>query len=151
MILDLGCGAYKHEGSIGIDTQPFNVVDIVRDLRRGLPFSDSTCDGVIAKHVLEHFDGEDLIFLVEEIWRVLKPSRGASVEVPDACSPNRYRDPMHKTRDWSADSFMLWEVDHTGKWWIDVGPSYRRQAKFQVQSTLTDSTSNRFYILKAIK
>lgn len=152
MILDLGCGPKKLEGSVGIDVWPFDGVDIVRDLRRGLPFSDSTVDAIRAQQVMEHFDGEDLIFIVEEMWRVLKPASVAYIEVPDAHSPNRYRDPTHKTRDWNKDSFRLWEVDEKDEWLIYVGPMYRRQAKFHVATQPDTGTEfNRSYQLMALK
>lgn len=153
LVLDLGCGPRKAPGSIGLDAYPFDGVDIVRDLRRGLPFGDSTVDGIHMKHALEHFAGEDLLFLVEEMWRVSKPGAHWHIEVPDATSPNRYRDPLHLTRDWSEDSFLLWEVDAQGVWPIFVGPSYRRCAKLRRGGTyVTDSQQrNRVYELEVVK
>ena len=59
IMLDLGCGPNKNQGFTGIDRGEFDGVDIVRDLCRGLPFADSSIDGIMAKHILEHFDGED--------------------------------------------------------------------------------------------
>lgn len=152
-ILDLGCGPRKLPGAIGIDLYPYLGVDMVRDLRRGLPFDDSRFDRVNAHHVLEHFDGEDLFFLVEEMWRVARPGGQLTICVPDLTSANRYRDPLHRTRDWSSDSFMIWEVDERGEWTIYVGPLYHRRAKLACLCTEVgdDETRNRSYLLKVIK
>jgi len=72
--LDLGCGDKKRNdfpGFIGIDSYPHPCVDIVRDIeKQGLPFGDYTIDFIYASHFMEHIG--DLIFVMEEIWRVLK-------------------------------------------------------------------------------
>ena len=153
LYLDLGCGPQKQVGFLGIDHYPFPGVDIVRDLRRGLPLAANSVDGIVIKHVLEHFDGEDLLFLVDEMWRVCKPGAKIGVEVPVIESPNRYRDPLHKTRDWSDDSFLLWAVNEQQDWLIFVGPTYHRQAKLRLLDTgvSADATKNRTYLLEVVK
>ena len=153
MILDLGCGPNKTEGAIGIDIYPFEGVDYVRDLNRGLPFSDSTVDTIIARQILEHLEGSDFMFVVNEMWRVSKPDAEWLIVVPDAYSPNRYRDPTHKIRDFSEDSFMLWEVDAENEYLIFVGPEYNRQAKLNVVNTevINGKTRDRAYQIRVIK
>ena len=151
-ILDIGCGPKKTPGSIGIDRYPFDGVDIVRDLMRGLPFDDDTFEVIVAKQVLEHFTGDDLIFLVEEMYRVTVPDGKWFIIVPDATSPNRYRDPDHKTRDWSEDSFLLWEIDENGHWPIFVGPAYNRKAKLiREESLLIGESLDRRYMMRVVK
>lgn len=149
--LDIGCGPAKTPGAIGLDRHPFPGVDVVRDLRRGLPWGDSHFSSVFAKHVLEHFIGEDLIFIVEEMWRVTIPGGTLTVVVPDASSPNRYRDPTHLTRDWSADSFMFWEVDDQGKYKIFHGPDYCIRAQLRLRSTAVNANADRAYVLEVVK
>ena len=151
LLLDIGCGIDKPQGYIGLDREPYPGVDGVRDLMRGLPFVDDTFDGARAHHVLEHFDGEDLIFLVEEMWRVCRAGAIIEVVVPDASSPNRYRDPTHRTRDWSDDSFMLWEVNQAGEYLIYVGPTYRRQARLRRVTTATNPNKDRMLRLEVLK
>lgn len=151
LLLDLGCGPAKAAGHIGLDAYPFPGVDIVRDIRRGLPFNDDTFDGITAHHCLEHFGGADLMFIINEMWRVCKPGALWEITVPDAASPNRYRDPTHLTRDWSEDSFLLWEVDDKGAWAIFVGPSYDRRAKLRRLTTATNSNLDRRYGLEVVK
>lgn len=149
--LDIGCGPAKMPGAIGLDRTAFPGVDVVRDVRRGLPWGDSHFAAVYAKHVLEHFIGEDLIFVVEEMWRVTVPGGTLTVVVPDVSSPNRYRDPTHLTRDWSSDSFMFWEVTELGKYRIFHGPDYNIRAQLRVQSTAVNANLDRAYVLEVVK
>ena len=151
LLLDIGCGPAKAPGHVGLDRYPFPGVDAVRDLRRGLPFNDSIFDGVRAHHVLEHFGGEDLLFLVDEMWRVCKPLARLEVTVPDATSPNRYRDPTHVERDWHEDSFMMWAVDADDDYLIFVGPSYQRHAKLALLTTAINPNRDRLYRLEVLK
>jgi hypothetical protein len=44
-ILDIGCGRRKR-GNIGLDLYPFEGVDIVWNVTRGLPFPDNALDGI---------------------------------------------------------------------------------------------------------
>lgn len=151
-LIDVGCGPAKKPGHVGIDHYAFPCVDIVRDVaKRGLPFDDNSVDGIWSHHFMEHVGGEDLLFLIEEFYRVSKPSAQWTIIVPDATSPNRYRDPTHLTRDWQADSFMMWQVDEQGKRLIFVGPSYGRKAKLQVVSTAINSNLDRMYQIRALK
>ena len=151
LLLDIGCGPSKAPGHIGLDHHSFPGVDVVRDIRRGLPFDDDSFDGVRMHHCLEHFGGEDLLFLVNEVWRVVRPGGILEITVPDATSPNRYRDPTHLTRDWSEDSFMLWEVNDKGEWPIFVGPSYDRRAKLRRLTTAVNPNRDRLYRMEVVK
>lgn len=75
-VLEIGSGVMKRpERTICIDKSPHGNPDIVRDVaKRGIPFEDNTFDKIYAMDVLEHIEMyEDLIFLINEIWRVLKP------------------------------------------------------------------------------
>lgn len=72
--LEIGCGVHKiFHDSIGLDKSPHSKADIIRDISRGLPFSDNTFDIVLAIEVIEHIEKyEDLLFLFNEVHRVLK-------------------------------------------------------------------------------
>lgn len=72
--LEIGCGIHKiFHDSIGMDKSPHSNADIIRDIARGIPFSDNTFDIVLAIEVIEHIEKyDDLLFLFNEVYRVLK-------------------------------------------------------------------------------
>lgn len=93
-VLDIGCGSRKqHQASIGVDRFPHAQVDVVADLERGLPFADNAADHVFAVHFLEHV--RELLGLMNEIHRVLKPSGVLHVMVPNCSFVNAVADPTH--------------------------------------------------------
>jgi predicted SAM-dependent methyltransferase len=59
-------------------------VDVVWDLRKTLPFADSTFARVYGSHVLEHFRYTDLKRLLADVYRVLRPGGELLIAVPDA-------------------------------------------------------------------
>ena len=92
MKLNLGSGMAPLEGYINCDlypsgaivpgaTEPNKDVDMVFDLRNGLPFDDDSVDEVVAIQVLEHL--EKPLTLLEEAYRVLKAGGIIDVAVPD--------------------------------------------------------------------
>lgn len=53
--LDVGCGAYKRHGAIGMDVRPLEGVDLVHDFTQfPWPVPDDVCMLVTANHVIEH-------------------------------------------------------------------------------------------------
>tara|TARA_Y100001973_G_C5207084_1_gene342314 strand:- start:363 stop:836 length:474 start_codon:yes stop_codon:yes gene_type:complete len=153
--LDIGCGPNKEQGCIGIDHYNFKNVDIVRCLTRGLPFCDDLASGVKAKHILEHFDGENLIFIIEEIYRVCKDGSKVYVEVPAYDSPNCGKDFTHKKKDWDEHSFDMWKKSEDStfedNYIIDRGPMYGIKGCFNVSYNYDPNTKNAHYTLEVIK
>jgi predicted SAM-dependent methyltransferase len=58
--------------------------DLVLDLAKPLPFPDNSVEKIYSSHVLEHFYFNDLMKLLSECRRVLKPSGVFSASVPNA-------------------------------------------------------------------
>ena len=57
VIVDLGCGARKVEGALGIDIAALPGVDLVHDLEMTpYPLPEGCADAIYPNHVLEHFD-----------------------------------------------------------------------------------------------
>lgn len=79
--LNLGCGRGIKEGWINIDRLNFGQ-EIVRDITKGLPLNDDSIDGIHSEHCLEHIEREDVPFIWEEIYRVLKSGGIAEITVP---------------------------------------------------------------------
>lgn len=95
--IDLGCGAKKRNDFpfIGIDSYPYPGVDIIRDVdKHGLPFCDCSIDFIYASHFMEHMN--DLIFVMEEVWRVLKNRGILEMINPLWTSVYAYAHPDHK-------------------------------------------------------
>jgi SAM-dependent methyltransferase len=95
--LDLGCGENKPPGFFGIDIKPGPGVDLVHDITTGLPFPDNSIERVRAHHFLEHVPQDKVIFVMEEIWRVLKPGGVLEFEVPSTDGRNAWMMPDHKS------------------------------------------------------
>jgi len=94
IILDLGCGRKKYDKAIGLDKAKLPEVDVICDLNKGIPFKDDSVDQIYTYHFLEHCD--DLVFLMEEIWRVSKPNAKITIIVPYWTSIGAFQDPTHK-------------------------------------------------------
>ncbi|MBF6327021.1 methyltransferase domain-containing protein [Nocardia transvalensis] len=93
-ILDVGCGGMKqYPDNIGLDMRPAPGVDVVADLRNGIPFADNSFDRVFAVHVLEHL--ADFLPLVDECHRVLRPGGVLHVLSPWWRYVNAVADPTH--------------------------------------------------------
>jgi SAM-dependent methyltransferase len=93
-VIDIGCGSCKQvPWAIGVDAHPYPGVDVVTDLERSLPFEENATDHVFAIHVLEHI--HDLIGLMNEIHRILKPEGVLHAMVPRVNSNNAVADPTH--------------------------------------------------------
>ena len=93
-ILDLGCGRTKqYPENIGMDCKPTPAVDVVTDLREGVPTGTDSADAVFAVHVLEHII--DFLPLVDECHRVLRRDGVLHVISPWWRYVNAVADPTH--------------------------------------------------------
>jgi predicted SAM-dependent methyltransferase len=102
-ILDLGCGAKKHPGSIGADVCPLPSVNVVCDLARyPYPFATDTADEIHLNHVIEHL--EDPPKALYEAWRITKNGGIVHVRVPHYTGRYAWKDPTHK-RCFTSESF----------------------------------------------
>lgn len=110
-VLEIGIGTRgQPDTTVSIDKSSFSNADIIRDVaKRGLPFEDNTFDKVYCYEMLEHIeDYEDLIFTINEIWRVLKPFAIWSFSVPIGANGM-----MHIThhRVFYKESFEYYKTD----------------------------------------
>ena len=85
LYLNLGSGpkGLSDPHWINVDGFPDTNVHHLIDFGRPLPFGDATFAGVFCEHVLEHFSLEDGERIAREVRRVLCPSGGFRVVVPD--------------------------------------------------------------------
>ena len=110
--LDVGCGANKQPGWVGMDMLPLDGVDIVHDLLDiPWPLEDESVLAAMTSHVMEHVpktqvildDGKfktihPFIMVMDEVWRVMKPDGHFMIAVPHGASPGFLQDPTHTSQ-----------------------------------------------------
>lgn len=92
----------KYDGFINLDKDPSCKPDIVADIEKGIPLDDNSVSHIKANMILEHID--DIIFVMNEIWRVLQPAGIIEIVVPHESSAMAWADPTHK-RVFNEESF----------------------------------------------
>ena len=113
-IIKLQLGGEKPEGFIGLDKYDASGVDIVRDMERGLPFSDGTVAEVYISHPL--LCVRDLIFVMNEIHRVCIPEATVRISVPTRESPLNFQDPtQYRVFDTSSFDFFTAKSAHLSR------------------------------------
>jgi SAM-dependent methyltransferase len=106
-ILDVGCGANKYEGAIGLDNNPRTAADVIHDLGDiPYPFADDEFDLVVSSHSIEH--GPDVMVFVEELYRITKNGGRIKIVTPHYTNPDWATDPTHRNHfnSYSFNSFM---------------------------------------------
>lgn len=81
--LHIGSGGEHKDGWINIDLAG-DPVELVWNLKRGLPFPDRSAEAVFSEHLLEHIPLPGVVQTLRECHRVLKPGGIMRVGVPDA-------------------------------------------------------------------
>jgi SAM-dependent methyltransferase len=96
-IIDLGCGMAKEAGAFGVDNVSLAGVDLVHDLMDfPYPFVTASAKEVYLKHVLEHFQLQDLQKILREVHRILQPGGIVHVRLPHVDSVAAWADPTHR-------------------------------------------------------
>jgi len=82
MKLHLGCGTHYRKGWLNVDLNNKCKVDKVVNLQEmPLPFRDNCFTHIYTAHTIEHIRG-DLLPLMIELWRILKPNGFLEIRVP---------------------------------------------------------------------
>ena len=92
--LDVGAGAKHDDGYLTLDVVPFFRPDVLGTLV-ALPFGDDHFEEVRCHHVLEHMERRDLVPVMNEMWRVLRPGGVVDIEVPVYPHLEAVADPTH--------------------------------------------------------
>lgn len=82
--VNLGCGPRTLKGWVNVDAARAPAVDVVWDVRKGLPFRDESCTAIFCEHMIEHLSRVDAARLLVESRRVLEPGGVIRVSTPDA-------------------------------------------------------------------
>lgn len=99
--LNVGCGEVKLPGWVNIDIEPG--ADLVIDIRKGLPFDDSSVDFIYSEHVLEHLTFEEGEKILREFYRCLKIGGVLRIAMPDLDYIIR-----KYNADWKNQGWLSW-------------------------------------------
>ena len=124
LALNLGCGFGKFQDTeqvkwINVDNSKETQPHIIRNILQGLPFDDDKFDLVYCSHFLEHFGGQDFIFVLNEIHRVLKTQGVLRVLSPFHKFWGAWTDPNHKVF-FNEHSFEPWWFPNTSSWSMGI-------------------------------
>jgi ubiquinone/menaquinone biosynthesis C-methylase UbiE len=81
--LHWGCGTITSYGWVNSDVHGWPGVDIVADIRAGLPMADDTFDYIVSIHALPELSYDELDHALSELRRVLKPGGVLRLGLPD--------------------------------------------------------------------
>ncbi|UCE99069.1 MAG: methyltransferase domain-containing protein [Planctomycetota bacterium] len=130
VVVELGCGKKKKQGSIGIDKIDLPNVDIVANMENGLPFlPDNSVDQIHCRSVLEHV--ENFENLIREIVRVLKNDGTAHIFVPHFSNSYYYSDYTHKRLFGLYTFYYLVDQNHQLKRKV---PNFYTDIKINIKS-----------------
>jgi predicted SAM-dependent methyltransferase len=82
-MLNIGCGSNYHHAWINIDLVPKSLDVKAMDILNGLSYNDNEFDVCYSSHLIEHLDGDQLIFFLSECFRVLKSGGILRLVTPD--------------------------------------------------------------------
>lgn len=81
--MNWGCGRRRQPGWINADRRRDADVDIRCDIREGLPLDDDAIDYIVSVHALQEVPYHDLVPVLRELRRVLKPGGTLRLCLPD--------------------------------------------------------------------
>ena len=94
-VLDVGCGAAKVPGAVGLDRSADTQADIVLDLDEyPYPIEDASFDQILLQDVLEHV--AEPIRMFEELHRIGRRGARIQLRTPHYTSALAYGDPTHR-------------------------------------------------------
>ncbi len=109
LILNLGSGSEVAHDEIGVDIMACPGVGVICDLNRyPLPFRTRSVDRVRSSHCFEHL--ADLVGLMEEVHRILKPGGELEIIVPHFGSIGYWRDLKHNSPAGGKPFSKIWAI-----------------------------------------
>ena len=81
--LNWGCGGCGEPGWINSDIKSGPRVDLCCDIRQGLPIGDNSFDYAVSVHALQEIPIADVVPVLGELRRVLKPKGVLRLVLPD--------------------------------------------------------------------
>lgn len=127
--LDVGCGANRQEGFIGIDKRKLDYSDdfVCHDIEKfPWPFKDESCSVVLFDHSVEHIKPWLIIDVIDECWRVLEFGGFLIIVTPYGTSIRAIQDPTHcnfwveKTVFYFVPGNVLYDIYRPKQWMVEV-------------------------------
>jgi predicted SAM-dependent methyltransferase len=84
LLVHLGCGPRSLKGWVNVDISRNEGVDVVWDLRNGMPFTSGSCSAIFSEHMIEHVPREAAAELMKQCADILEPGGVLRVSTPDA-------------------------------------------------------------------
>jgi len=81
--LNWGCGEWAEAGWINSDVKDSPGIDVVADIREGLPIDSDSIDYAVSIHAMPEIPYTELVPTLEELRRVLKPGGVLRLALPD--------------------------------------------------------------------
>jgi SAM-dependent methyltransferase len=81
--LNWGCGAHVAPGWINSDVKDEPGVDLVADIKQGLPLETDSVEYAVSIHALPELSYPELVPVLEELHRVLSPGATLRLALPD--------------------------------------------------------------------
>jgi SAM-dependent methyltransferase len=128
--IDVGCGAKKRPGYVGVDALPVEGVDHVLDLAsQPLPFADQSVGQIFSSHCIEHV--HEPLPLLRELTRV--SSHGARIEL---WAPYSWHGDAHfysHVSPFNERQFLHMGVYHPAYWATEMGAKWAlREVVFSI-------------------
>ena len=126
--LDIGCGANKQKGFLGMDKRKLPGVDLVHDLEKfPYPLPKEVCMTIVASHIVEHIKPWLMLDFMNELWRISKVGCQLAIAMPYGVSHGFVQDPTHcnpcneTTFQYFCPEYPLYGI-YTPKPWTLVKP-----------------------------
>lgn len=84
--LYLGAGREKRKNYVGVDVVPIHN-NIVHDCTEPFPLENNSVERILTEDMLEHFTTDEIINILNECYRILKPDGIMIIGVPDYNNP----------------------------------------------------------------
>ena len=128
IMLDIGCGANKQKGFVGMDARELDGVDIVHNLEDfPWPLEDNSCLTIVGSHIVEHIKPWCMLAFMNEIWRVMKTGGQLAFSLPYGWSYGYIQDPTHcnpcneATWQYFDSDYPLYGIYFPKPWKIEKG------------------------------
>jgi len=140
ILLDIGCGANKQRGFVGMDKRKLDGVDIVHDLEVfPYPLKDESCITIVGSHIFEHIKPWLTIDFMDELWRIMRPDGQLALVCPYGWSSGYIQDPTHcnpvnqATWQYFDPNYPLYQIYQPKPWEIQKGfPAYQITGNIEV-------------------